>query len=317
MHKLRKFLTVILLIAVLVLSFCGCGTQPPQPARKSTPAAQPVSPPAFDAAELTKQATWEAYVKVLDEIRIGSFPIDAETAKNRMQGKEKDYYIIDLRSAEDYAKQHVKNAVNLGIVKLAENIGKLPADKTLLLYCYTGQSSALAMAPLKVYGYKAIFINGGFSSIEQAGFTLDNQNIAFAPADGKAPDDPRAAAVLTGVRANLLAIARQHSVKTLVISQSDTKELVEGSPSKFVFVDLRPKEDYDRSHIKGSISAPLAELRSKVPALPRDKRLILCCKSGQLAAMTTAPLTAEGFKIVSLCAGFSQVEEKNFPMEKK
>ena len=316
-HKVRKFLTVIILIAVVVLSFCGCGTQPAQPAQKSSPVAQPTSPPAFDAAELTKKATWEAYDKVLDEIRIGSFPIDAVTAKNRMQGKENDYYIIDLRTAEDYAKKHVKNAVNLSIVKLAENIGKLPADKTLLLYCYTGQSSALAMAPLKVYGYKAIFVNGGFSSIEQAGFAMDTRNIAFTPAAEKKPEDPRAAAVLTGVQANLLAIARQHSVKTLVISQPDTKELVEGSPSKYMFVDLRPKEDYDSGHIKGSISAPMAELRSKVPALPRDKRLILCCKSGQLAAMTTAPLTAEGFKIVSLCAGFSQVEEKNFPMEKK
>ncbi|MHC1758926.1 MAG: rhodanese-like domain-containing protein [Negativicutes bacterium] len=315
--KLKVFLSMILLITVLIFLCGGCGTQPTQPVQKSTPAPQPISAPAFDATELTKQATWEAYGKVLDEIRIGSFPIDAVTAKNRMQGKENDYYIIDLRSAEDYAKQHVKNAVNLGIVKLAENIGKLPADKTLLLYCYAGQSSALAMAPLKVYGYKAIFINGGFPSIEQAGFTLDTRSVAFAPTDGKAPDDPRAAAVLTGVKANLVAIAKQHSVKTLVISQPDTKELVEGSPSKYVFVDLRPKEDYDRGHIKGSISAPLVELRSKVLALPKDKRLILCCKSGQLAAMTTAPLTAEGFKIVSLCAGFSQVEENNFPMEKK
>ena len=84
MHKVRKFLTVIILIAVVVLSFCGCGTQPAQPAPKSSPVAKPTSPPAIDAAELTKKATWEAYDKVLDEIRIGSFPIDAVTAKNRM-----------------------------------------------------------------------------------------------------------------------------------------------------------------------------------------------------------------------------------------
>ena len=47
------------------------------------------------------------------------------------------------------------------------------------------------------------------------------------------------------------------------------------------------------------------------------ERLVLCCKSGQLAAMATAPLTAEGFKIISLCAGLSQAEGWGFPTDKK
>ncbi|HWR29621.1 MAG TPA: rhodanese-like domain-containing protein [Negativicutes bacterium] len=316
MIKIRWSLSVILLIAVAFLCH-GCGTQSPQSVPKSSPLPPTTSAKAFDAAEVTKQAIWEAYGKVLGEVESGIFPADAVTAKKMMQGSENDYYIIDLRAPEDYAKKHVKGAVNLGIVKFAESIEKLPSDKTLVLYCYTGQSSALAMAPLKVYGYRAIFINGGFSSLVQAGFDMDTRSTPFVPTDRNAPNDLQAAAVLAGVKANLVAIAKQHSVKTLVISQADTKELVEGLPTKYAFVDLRPKEDYDRGHIKNSISAPLAELRSKVPALPKEKRLILCCKSGQLAAMTTAPLTAEGFKIISLCAGFSQLEEKNFPMEKK
>lgn len=316
MTKSRGLLSVVLLIAVAFFLH-GCGTQPAQPAQKISPPAATTAAVAIDAVEATKMAIWDAYEKVLTEVQSGIFPVDAVKAKNMMQGKENAYYIIDLRSPEDYAKKHVKGSVNLGIVKFAENIEQLPSDKMLVLYCYTGQSSALAMAPLKAYGFKAVFINGGFLSIEQAGFAMDTQNVAFAPIVRKPPDDPRAAAALAGIKANLVAIAKQHSVKTLVISQPDIKELVEGSPDKYAFVDLRPKEDYDRGHIKGSISAPLAELKNKVPALPKEKRLILCCKSGQLAAMTTAPLTAEGFKIISLCAGFSQVEEKNFPMEKK
>ena len=120
---------------------------------------------------------------------------------------------------------------------------------------------------------------------------MDTVKTEFSVADAKKEKDSRAGA-LAGIKSNLLAIARQHSGKTLVVAQTDTKELVEGSPSKYAFVDLRPREDYERGHIKGSISAPLA-------------------------AMTTAPLTAEGFKIISLCAGFSQLDENNYPMEKK
>ena len=316
MAKSRWVLSMIVLLAVAF--FCnGCGVQQaqPVPGKSSPEPANQVA--AVDAAQATKQIIWEAYDKVLTEVQEGNFPVDPVKAVAMIKGREAAHFIVDLRSPEDYAKKHVKGAVNLGIVRFAENIDRLPPDKTLVLYCYTGQSSALAMAPLKAYGYKAVFINGGFPLMEEAGFTMDTEMVAFAPVERKESQDLKLVAALTGVRQNLIAIAKQHAVKTLVVSQTDTKELVEGSPDKYAFVDLRPKTDYDRGHIKGSISAPLAELKSKAGTLPKEKRLILCCKSGQLAAMATAPLTAEGFKIISLCSGFSQAEENNFPMEKK
>lgn len=306
-----QFLLLVGLTVAMLLA--ACGTQPAQPAPKS---AAVVEKPAIDAVALTKEATWDAYQKVLCEVQSSLFPVEPATALGMIKDKAADYLIIDVRSAADYAAKHIKGAVNLNIVQFAENIDKMPTDKTLILYCYTGQSSALAMVPLKAYGYKAIFIKGGFGAIESAGFQMDTVAVPFKPVTSPTTSDPKRAAALTGIKANLIAISKQHATKTLVIGDGDVKELVDGSPTKYAFVDLRPKEDYEKSHIRGAISAPLADLKERIPSLPKDRRLVLCCKTGQLASMATAPLTAEGFKIISLCAGFTAAETAKFPMEK-
>ena len=306
-------LTILTILMFVVLCLGGCGVAKPSP--DGVPGKVAVADKT-DYGPLIRQATWDAYEKVLQEINASQFPVDPVMAQSRLKGKEASFLILDLRAPDVYAQKHVQGAVNLSIVALAENIASLPKDKTLLLYCYTGQSSALAMVPLKAYGYQAIFINGGFAQMEKAGFIMDNKPVPFDPAKNEKTVDPRQNTILAGIQANLLAIARQHTVKTLVVADRNVKELSTGSPEKYAFVDLRPATDYAKGHIKGAISAPLAELRTRATMLPKDKRLVLCCKSGQLAAMSTAPLTAEGFKIISLCAGLSEADKGPLPWEK-
>ena len=306
-------LTNLAILIAVVLCLGGCGVAKPSP--DAVPGKVAVTDKA-DYGPLIRQATWDAYEKVLQEVNASQFPVDPVMAQSRLKGKETSFLILDLRAPDVYAQKHVKGAVNMSIVALAEDIANLPKEKKLLLYCYTGQSSALAMVPLKAYGYQAIFINGGFGQLEKAGFLMDNKPVLFAPAKNQKTSDPHQAAILKGIQANLLAIARQHTVKTLVVADQDVKELTIDSPQKYAFVDLRPAADFAKGHIKGAISAPLAELRTRATMLPKDKRLVLCCKSGQLAAMSTAPLTAEGFKIISLCAGLSEADKGPLPWEK-
>ena len=306
-------LTILTILMAVVLCLGGCGVA--KPSSDAVPGKVAVADKT-DYGPLIRQATWDAYEKVLQEINASQFPVDPVMAQSRLKGKEASFLILDLRAPDAYAQKHVQGAVNMSIVALAENIASLPKDKTLLLYCYTGQSSALAMVPLKAYGYQAIFVNGGFAQMEKAGFIMDNKPVPFVPAKNEKTIDSRQTNILAGIQANLLAIARQHTVKTLVVVDRDVKELSTGSPEKYAFVDLRPATDFAKGHIKGAVSAPLAELRTRVTMLPKDKRLVLCCKSGQLAAMSTAPLTAEGFKIISLCAGLSQADKGPLPWEK-
>jgi len=42
-----------------------------------------------------------------------------------------------------------------------------------------------------------------------------------------------------------------------------------------LFVDVRPQEAYEESHIPGALSMPLAELPTTYRNLPRDRELVL------------------------------------------
>jgi rhodanese-related sulfurtransferase len=46
---------------------------------------------------------------------------------------------------------------------------------------------------------------------------------------------------------------------------------------KAVWIDVRPKSDYDLGHIKGAINIPLSELSNRWGDLPIKKTLITYC----------------------------------------
>jgi 3-mercaptopyruvate sulfurtransferase SseA len=46
---------------------------------------------------------------------------------------------------------------------------------------------------------------------------------------------------------------------------------------KAVFIDVRPKDQYDIGHIKGSINIPLTDLMTRIKDLPAHKDLITYC----------------------------------------
>jgi len=68
-----------------------------------------------------------------------------------------DPMVVSVRSAADYAKGHIKGAVNMDPKTLftAENLSKLPPDRQIVVYCYTGQTSAQVAAALRMLGYDA------------------------------------------------------------------------------------------------------------------------------------------------------------------
>jgi rhodanese-related sulfurtransferase len=74
--------------------------------------------------------------------------------------------IIDLRSAEDYALGHVPGAANVNIKTMftPAELAKLPADKQIVGYCYSGQSCSQAVAGLRMLGYDAYNMSFGMPS---------------------------------------------------------------------------------------------------------------------------------------------------------
>ena len=309
----KKMVTWVALL-VLVIFAAGCGSSP-APAPKPAPAAAPAAP-AVDKVAETKAAAWDAYKKMVAENTAKTFPLDPAKAKEVLTGNESKYLIIDLRSAEDYGKGHVKGAVNIPLAQLPQNLDKMPMDKTLMLYCYSGQTSSMTMVPLKFLGYKVVSISRGFPAVEKAGFAVDTTAVAFTLVAAKAPADAKVAAAQEGLKETLDSLAKQFAAKTLIVPGKDVKALVDAGADKYYIVDLRSAEDFAKGHVKGAVSVPLAKLPDAMKSFPKDKTVVLYCYSGQTAAMATVPLKAEGFKLVSISTGFPGAEAGGFAIEK-
>lgn len=94
----------------------------------------------------------------------------------------KDYYVIDARDAEQYAKEHIPGAVNVDWRQVLSRRGELPKGKMILLYCNSGTLSAQAAFALKLAGVENVLIlQGGFSQWKAEG-GFDAQRRATQPA---------------------------------------------------------------------------------------------------------------------------------------
>lgn len=91
------------------------------------------------------------------------------TAKDTKEALE-DYFVVDVRSEEEFAKGHVKGALNLPIGTLRENLDKIPKDKTVLVYCWVGYRGYLAYRVLKQNYYKVRNLDGGFKAVKEGNY---------------------------------------------------------------------------------------------------------------------------------------------------
>ena len=59
------------------------------------------------------------------------------------------------------------------------------------------------------------------------------------------------------------------------ITREDAIKMV--AAKKAVYVDVRPKDQYDIEHIKGAINIPLGDVVAKMKELPKDKFIVTYC----------------------------------------
>lgn len=318
----RRLSFIVALVMLVSFVFVGCGSQPASAPKTEPPkvdAAKTEAPkaeaPKVDKAAAAKEVAWEAFGKLAADQANNKLVVPAKDVKELITGKDDKYLVIDLRSAEDYAKEHVKGAVNIPFGKIAENLGKLPYDKTLVLYCYSGQTAGISTVPLKAAGYNVVSISKGFPEVKAGGFALDATAVELKTAEAKKFDEKTAAA-LEGIKEAFAALVIQNTGKTLIVDSKDVKNVVDGAPDKHLIVDLRKAEDFANGHVKGAINIPLGKLKNELSKLPKDKTIVVYCYSGQTSGMSLLPLKLEGYKLISISKGFPTVEAAKFTIEK-
>lgn len=61
-------------------------------------------------------------------------------------------------------------------------------------------------------------------------------------------------------------------------------------------LDVREDWEFRRGHVPGALHVPLDQLGQRVATLPRDKRVVVICQSGNRSLAATDFLTAQGFE---------------------
>jgi adenylyltransferase/sulfurtransferase len=71
-----------------------------------------------------------------------------------------------------------------------------------------------------------------------------------------------------------------------------------------VLVDVREPAEHAVASIEGSVLMPLRQLPRRWHELPRDRTIVVHCKSGGRSAIAVAALRLRGFDARNLSGGF-------------
>jgi rhodanese-related sulfurtransferase len=233
-----------------------------------------------------------------------------------------DPFIVSVRSAEDYAKGHIAGAINIPWKEIAksENLAKLPTDRQIVVYCYTGHTGQVATTVLRALGYDAVNLKFGMM-----GWTKNDEVLAtsrFGP-DTSQRDYP--------VETVANEATETYDYPTLSTGETDATEIVRvaadtaladwkpvmGADDLFdnlndgdtsndpLVVSVRSSEDYAKGHVAGAINIPWNQIANadNLAKLPTDKQIVVYCYTGHTGQVAATVLKMLGYDAVNLKFG--------------
>jgi len=82
-------------------------------------------------------------------------------------------------------------------------------------------------------------------------------------------------------------------------------------------LDVREQIEYDEKHIPGVTLLPISEIQSRLDEVPKDKEVIITCRTGNRSDQVTQFLLQNGYDNVhNMQGGIVAWEEAGFPVER-
>ncbi|MBR0597178.1 rhodanese-like domain-containing protein [Clostridiales bacterium BAD-6] len=301
---MKKLLVILLCVLLTAVSFAACGSneEAAAPPAEQTPVAEETN--AVEEAALAYFANFPADRHVIS-------PADFFTKIDA--GEE--MFIIDIRSADDYAKGHIKGAVNLpfGNGSIAQNLEIIPDDVSVYVYCYTGQTASQTTAVLNVAGKPAYNVQSGFVRGISVEPNFENY-LSTDPVDLPADTYEVNSDIKAAVEEYYATVASYAGTPTEAqnIKVENVKEIVDSESDDYMIVSVRKAEDYAKGHVKGAVNIPFgAGMQDSLVELPKDKKIIVYCYTGQTASQTVAILRLLGYEAYNMQFGMGSVETKS------
>jgi len=231
-------------------------------------------------------------------------------------------YIMDIRSATDFALGHIKNAKNVAVADVLTHIKgvNLANYDKVAMVCYTGQTSGFAASILRIMGYsKVSSLKWGMCSWHNDFAGRWNTAIASGNAYASqfvATDSPKGAKgalpkLSTGKKTGQEILdARVTAVLTEGYTPASVSgATVFGSLSNYYIVNYWPAAQYSDAalgHIPGSMQfTPKESMKfaADLTTLPTNKTIAVYCYTGQTSSFLAAYLRLLGYDAKSVLYG--------------
>ena len=250
-----------------------------------------------------------------------------------------DPFILSIRGAGDYEKGHIPGAVNIGFrsVFTEENLAKLPTNKQIVVYCYTGHTASQITALLNVHGYDTVCLKWGMISwtsettiasgyynrattpnypvyIGDGPGTLGGSTYVLADIGQCGDEDPVVTPTettetdgedLAPIIQNYLSSGKPPAISSTALY--DNLNDGDGSNDPFI-LSVRSAAQYAKGHIAGAVNIGFKTLftdenLSKLP--DDDTQIVVVCYTGHTASQATALLNVNGYNATALKFGMN------------
>ncbi len=226
-------------------------------------------------------------------------------------------YIIDIRSAVDWAAGHIEGSVNLAAGDVRDHIDAtdLSAYDEISIVCYSGQTASWLTCLLQLAGYKDVYSMAFGMSSWHADFdkwsgNISNEKATLFTADVTAKaEEGELPTLTTGFEtAEEIFDAQWDAVLgdgfgAAAISNAD----VYANLDDYYIINYWPNAEYlDPGHIEGAMQyTPNVDLAldEALKTLPTDKTIVVYCYTGQNSARIATYLRVLGYDAKSLKFG--------------
>lgn len=331
MFKKKHFcsLVIFLLILVLSLPLVGCEEEDDE-----TVLHEIVDDSAVIAEKSANQDTndtqiiIEATAKYLDA---GKSPtISPQDVYKIITGRDTGYLLISLQKPEDYAKGHVKGAINIpyGQFYKKENLNKISRDKKIVTICYTGHTASQAAMLLNQLGYEAYSMKFGMMGWTSNPAPMGTVKFFAKPADYPVDTSPVEAEpkndlpqLNTGKNSKeeIIISATENYLsagKSPTVGPEDIFKAISAGDKTYFLVSLQKPEDYAKGHVKGAINIPFSQIakETNLKKIPKDKKIVLICYTGHTASFSTMFLNQLGYDAYAMKFGQMGWSSNQAPM---
>ena len=188
-----------------------------------------------------------------------------------LRGLEPRLQLVDVRSPQEAAGGTIPGAHQITLPALTDSLAELDPTAPVVVYCASGYRSMVAASALRASGFDDVSdVLGGFAAWQAAGLP------ASCGAEADIVDD------------------------TPQIGARAAKAMVDGGA---LLLDVREPDEWCIEHAPTAMLLPVGRVLAQQDELPRDRRIVVICRSGGRSAAVAASLRRSGFDAVNLAGG--------------